>query len=162
MRKLLRTIRFDDSDTRVFDLAAEAGEWAVSGAFQFGAVEPQDMKGKLKQAFANGFLGIQSFGRSTFATVGEVSDAELAEIERRLAEHFVFRYGAPSIAAAMPVADDEIAFALDLCRDTPINTVFAVRRSHDEKGGIKEEFRRIAAPTGERNHARIWTTEWDT
>ena len=64
--------------TTTIDLAAEAGEWAVSGAFQFGATEPQDMTGKLKQAFANGFLGVDSFGRSTFATVGEATDAEIA------------------------------------------------------------------------------------
>jgi hypothetical protein len=162
MRKLLRTIRFDDSDGRVFDLAAEPGEWAVSGAFQFGPIDPADMIGKVKQAFANGFLGISSFGRSTFATVGEASERDIAEIERRLAEHFVARYGAPSLEAAFPVADDEIKFVLDLCRDVPINTVFAVRRFYDDKGRIREEFRKISLPAGAPQHARIWTAEPDS
>ena len=33
--KLLRTIALDPSDTFVFDVAAEPGDWAVSGAFRF-------------------------------------------------------------------------------------------------------------------------------
>lgn len=159
MRKLLRTIRFDDSDTHVFDVAAEAGEWALSGAFEFGALEPDQMKGKVRQGFANGFLGLASFGRSTFATVGEIEDVDIAQIERRLAEHFVARYGAPSLEAAFPVAGDEIQFVLDLCKDVPINTVFTVRRTLDNKGRIKEEFRQIRPPSGEPQHARIWTVE---
>ncbi|MEL6873324.1 MAG: DUF6505 family protein, partial [Pseudomonadota bacterium] len=33
--KILRTIRFDGSDAYVFERAAEADEFAVSGAFAF-------------------------------------------------------------------------------------------------------------------------------
>ena len=33
--KLLRTIRLDPSDTFVFEMPAEPGEWAVSGAFEY-------------------------------------------------------------------------------------------------------------------------------
>lgn len=161
MQKLLRTIRFDDSDTRVYDLAAEAGEWAISGAFVFAALEPDQIAGRTRQAFANGFLGVASFGRSTFATVGEASDYDLAQIERRLAEHLVAHYGAPSQEAAFPFVGEEIRFVLDLCRDVPINTVFTVRRILDDKGEIKEEFRTIRPPSGEPQHARIWTIEAD-
>ncbi|MGH6905252.1 MAG: DUF6505 family protein, partial [Geminicoccaceae bacterium] len=35
-----RTIRFDASDESVFECAAAAGEWAVSGAFAFADVDP--------------------------------------------------------------------------------------------------------------------------
>jgi hypothetical protein len=161
MRKFLRTIRFDDSDTRVYGLAANAGEWAVSGAFEFGALDPAELRGKARQGFANGFLGLISFGRSTFATVGEARDADLAQIERRLAEHLVARYGAPSLEAAFPAAGEEMAFVLDLCEGVPINTVFTMRRFHDDRGRIKEELRTVSPPAGGQSHARIWSVERD-
>ncbi len=159
--KLLRTIRFDSSDDRVFEHAAASDEWAVSGAFSFAHLAPADVTGKVKQAFANGFLGVESFGRSTFATVAEADQAAADEIVFRLACHFVEAYGAPDTNAAWPAAQEELAFILDLCRDAPINTVFTVRRTFDPDGQIKEEFRTIKAPTGEPMHARIWTVEPD-
>ncbi len=161
MRKFLSTIRFDESDARVFDVAAEAGDWAVSGAFQFGALDADQIQGKVRQAFANGFLGLASFGRSTFATVGEAEERDIAQIERRLAEHLVAHYGAPSLQIAFPFAGEEIRYVLDLCQDVPINTVFTVRRMLDDKGRIKEEFRKIRPPSGEAQHARIWSGEPD-
>ncbi|MGE0630692.1 MAG: DUF6505 family protein, partial [Hyphomicrobiaceae bacterium] len=60
--KFLRAIRFDESDTRVFQRAAEPDEWLVSGATAFAGIEPAQLKGKLRQAFANGFLGIDTLG----------------------------------------------------------------------------------------------------
>jgi hypothetical protein len=155
--KLLRTIRFDASDERVFELAAAPEEWAVSGAFAFASLDPAAAAGRTRQAFANGFLGLASFGRSTFATVTEATPADLEAIEQLLAAHFVTAHGAPDVAAALPAAQEEGRFVLDLCRDAPINTVFTVRRTWDADGRIKEEFRTIRPPAGEPLHARIWT-----
>jgi hypothetical protein len=53
--KLLKTIRFDASDERVFELAAMPEEWAVSGAFAFAGLGADAIAGKTRQAFANGF-----------------------------------------------------------------------------------------------------------
>lgn len=155
--KLLRTIRFDASDERVFELAAAPEEWAVSGAFAFAHLSAAEVAGKAKQAFANGFLGVASFGRSTFATVAEATPADRDEIEQALARHFVAAYGAPDIKAALPAAQDETAFVVELVREAPINTVFTVRRTWGPDGRIKEEFRTIRPPSGELPHARIWT-----
>lgn len=155
--KLLKTIRFDASDERVFEHAAAPQEWAVSGAFAFAGLGPDAVTGKTRQAFANGFLGLASFGRSTFATVAEAAPADLEAVEQLLAAHFVAVHGAPSLEAALPAAREEAQFILDLCRDVPINTVFTVRRTRDAAGEIKEEFRTIRPPTGEPQHARIWT-----
>ena len=155
--KFLRTIRFDASDERVFERAAEPGEWAVSGAFAFAYLPSEELTGKTRQAFANGFLGVASFGRSTFATVAEATEAERAGIEARLANHFVAEYGAPSREAALAAAREEIDFAAELAAGAPINTVFTVRRTHTPDGATKEEFRTIRPPTGEPAHARIWT-----
>lgn len=161
MRKFLRTIRFDPSDDNVFETASAGGEWAISGAFAFANCPADQIVGKTKQAFANGFLGLGSFGRSTFSVVSEMTDDELAAAEDMLAAHFVEQYGAPDLEAARPVAREECAFVMDLCGETPINTVFTVRRTLDEDEQINEEFRTMQAPTGEPQHARIWTVVED-
>jgi hypothetical protein len=159
--KLLRTIRFDNTDERVFKVAAQPDEWAVSGAFAFTDLAPAEVTGKTRQAFFNGFLGVESFGRSTFSVVAEAKPGMCEEIEARLAEHLVTRYGAPELAAALPAAREEVEFIVELCRDVLINTVFTVRRTFDAAGRIREEFRTITPPTGEPRHARIWTVEPD-
>ena len=157
MIKMLKTIRFDASDERVYELAAAPEEWAVSGAFAFAGLPGEALVGKTRQAFANGFLGLTSFGRSTFATVGEVTPADLEGVEHALALHLVAQHGAPQLEAALPAAKEEVRFVLDLCRDAPINTVFTVRRTRDAQSQIKEEFRTIRPPTAEPLHAKVWT-----
>lgn len=159
--KLLRTIRFDASDDAVYTGAASDGEWAVSGAFAFSGLPPGDLVGKTRQAFANGFLGLESFGRSTFVVVGEASQDDRTEIIYRLARHFVTEYAAPSIEAALPSASEEVDFAVSLAAGQPINTVLTVRRVRRDDGTINEEFRTIRPPAGEPLHARIWTIDQD-
>ena len=155
--KLLRTIRFDSSDERIFDVAAAPEEWAVPGGFAFAGLKTEDLAGKTRQAFANGFLGLSSFGRSTFATVCEAGEEDAAALVQVLARHFVCDYCAPDEAAALPAAHDEIAFVTDLCKGVPINTLFTLRRHFDEAGEIREEFRIITPPSGIPQHAKIWT-----
>ena len=154
--KLLRIIRFDQSDSHVFAQAAEPDEWSVSGASEFAGLGDDEIKGKTRQAFANGFLGVPSLGRSTFATVASMSDDERAELKMLFARTLVEEAGAPSLEQALDAAEAEIAFTADLCADKPINTVFTVRRVIDKKGQFREEFREIKPPTGEPPHARIW------
>ena len=71
--KLLRTIQLDASDSFVFEMAAESGEWAVSGAFAFARDEPANLRGKARSAFRAGFLGLASLGRSTLVEVVQAS-----------------------------------------------------------------------------------------
>ena len=155
MTRLLRTIRFDESDDHVFPKAAAADEWAVSGAFVFAADEPDDLAGKRRQAFANGFLAVASFGWSTFASVAEIEDGELESLIATMAGHLVKKFGAPDKAAATPFARAEFDFIADLCGEAPVNTLLAVQREHNETGEVHEVFRRISAPAGPA-HARIW------
>ena len=58
--KLLRTIALDPSDTFVFDVPAEPGDWAVPGAFRFCDRDPAKLQGKDRWAFRGGFLGVHS------------------------------------------------------------------------------------------------------
>ncbi len=154
MAKLLRTIRFDASDSHVFEKAAGPDEWAVSGAFAFSALSEPPI-GKPRQAFANGFLSLESFGRATFVSVADCPAAELARLKERLAQHFVETYGAPDVASALPAAEEEIAFACDLCREASINQLFTVSRRFDETGALRESFR-VVEPPGEQPHAKVW------
>lgn len=151
--RLPRTIRLDQSDLSVFETAAEPGEWAVSGAFAFANLTEDDLHGKTRQAFAHGFLGIGSFGRSTLVVVTEIDPQSYRAVIDDLAEHFVAHYGAPDIAAARPAAEEEAAFAASLC-DHPINTLLAVSREIEERG-IVESFR-VIAPEAPKSHAKIW------
>ena len=159
--KFLKTIRFDTSDEHVFETPAASDEWAVSGAFAFSHLSSGEVKGKTKQAFANGFLALQSFGRSTFASVAECGEDDLETIESSLAKHFVENYGAPDAEAALPAAREEARFILDLCETPLINTIFTVRRSFADDGQIKEEFRTIQAPDAKPKHTRIWSVVED-
>lgn len=140
--KLARTIRFDDSDLNVFDHAAEPDEWAVSGGFAFSNWTDDLLTGRARQAFANGWLGLESFGRSTFVAVAQIEDAELEQAVDALARHFVEAYGAPDLETARPAAREELGFMRELCEDHEPNTLLVVERSLTE-AGVKEGFRAI-------------------
>ena len=153
--KLLKTIRFDPSDSQVFEIAANPNEWSVPGGFGFSGLAEEDIVGKPKQAFSNGFLSLQSFGYSTFVSVAEIDDATVQELSNSLAQHFVSHFEAPSVQAAQSVAEAEIQFVLDMCSDVAINSIFTLHRFFDEVGEIREEFRIVDAP-GVKAHARVW------
>ena len=139
---LARTIRFDASDLNVFETAAEPDEWAVSGAFEFSNWAEEDVQGKKRQAFANGWLGLESFGRATFIAVAQAEEAERAAAIEALAAHFVERYGAPDLDAARAVAADEMRFMEELCAEQAPNTLLVVERALTS-AGVKESFRAI-------------------
>lgn len=136
------TVRLDDSDERVFERAAEAGEWAIPGAFVFSSLEPETLASGMAQAFASGFLGLASFGWSSLVEVAEMPEADYDTLTNSLAMHFVARYGAPDLAAALPVARQELDFARGLC-ERPVGTIIAVERSL-ESDGIRERFRVVS------------------
>ena len=140
--KLARTIHFDESDRQVFARPADTGEWAIPGGFEFSDWTEGELVGKKRQAFANGWLGLDSFGRATFVAVAEMEAAEHEALVLTLAQHFVTYYGAPDVEAASGVAAEEIAFMADLCEDHAPNTLLAVSRELTE-AGVKEQFRHI-------------------
>ena len=144
--KLLRTIRLDQSDTFVFDRAAEPGEWAVSGAFMFAGVDPATLTGKARAAFRAGLLGVESLGWSTLAQIVEASEDDRVAAVELLAKQLVADFGAPSIAEAVAAAEEEIAFASSLCTH-PLDTLIAVHRTHED-GEIREAFRSLRPRDG--------------
>jgi len=139
---LARAIHFDESDMNVFHSPARTGEWCISGGFEFSNWSEADLTGKARQAFANGWLGIETFGRVTFVAVTKIEQAELDTCVLALAQHFVDIYGAPSLEAATGVAHDEVMQMVALCDGQDPNTLLTVTRELTE-AGVKESFRMI-------------------
>ncbi len=154
--KLLRAIHFDQSDRHVYEVAAKPDEWVVSGAFEFTLREKISIQGKIKQAFANGFLGTETLGRSTFATVSNIDASEFQNLEENFATSLIHKYGAPDLETAKLAAREELMFTKDLCSEALINTVFTVRRYFDDQDEIREEFRTIQPPSNQPMHSKIW------
>ncbi|WP_238370314.1 DUF6505 family protein [Heliomarina baculiformis] len=142
--KLARAIHFDESDMNVFHAPARTGEWCISGGFEFSNWGEADLTGKARQAFANGWLGLETFGRVTFVAVTQIQPEEMARLEEALARHFVDLYGAPSREAALMVARDELAHMADLCSEHDPNTLLTVARELDDDG-VREAYRTITA-----------------
>ena len=140
--RLARTLRFDESDERIFEHVAEPDEWAISGAFEFSDWTEEMLTGKPRQAFANGWLGLETFGRATFVATAQIEQAEFDALVERLAQHFVDAYGAPDLDAARPVAEDELRFMREMCEDHDPNTLLVVQREMVE-AGVSESFRAI-------------------
>ena len=141
---LARAIHFDESDTRVYHSPARTGEWCISGGFEFSDWTEADLTGKARQAFSNGWFGLETAGRVTFVAVTQITESEVAELTTLLAQHFVTYYGAPSIEAARPVAAEEIAQMTDLCDEHAPNTLLTVARELTG-AGVREAYRVIEA-----------------
>lgn len=140
--KLARAIHFDESDQRVYANPARTGEWCISGGFEFSNWTETDLAGKARQAFANGWLGLETSGRVTFVAVTQVEAGELDTLTRLLAAHFVTYYGAPSEDAAMPTAAEELAQMAELCDEHDANTLLTVARELTPSG-VREAYRVI-------------------
>lgn len=144
--KLLRTIRLDPSDTFVFERAAEPGEWAVPGAFLFAHSDIAALEGRARAAFRSGFLGVDSFGWSTLVQVVDAGPDDRVAAVELLARQLVDRFGAPSIEAVRPAAEEEIAFAASLA-DHPKGMLVAMARKYED-GAIRESFRTLTPSIG--------------
>ena len=156
--KFARTLRLDPSDTEVFDAPAPPGEWAVTGTFAFVGDNPEGWTAKERLAFKSGWLGLGSFGRSTFVEVVVIPDDRFEAAVRDLAAHLFTAYGAPDMMAALQAAREECADMAALC-DHPAGTLLAIERNIADgdaaDGGITERVRVIPV-SGDGQHARIW------
>jgi len=140
--RLPRTIRLDPSDKVVFAHAAEPGEWAVPGTFLFWGRTPDSLSRKEAIAFRTGFLGVADFGFSTLVTVQEAAPDERAVLVDTLARQLVAHLGAPTLDAARPAAEEEVALAESLCAGHALNTLIALHRRFED-GAIIEQFRTL-------------------
>ncbi len=139
---LARAIHLDESDTMVFHRHARTGEWVISGGFEFSNWGEGDLKGKARQAFSNGWLGLETYGRVTFAAVTRIEPEEYKVLADSLAQHFVSIYGAPDLDAARVVALEELQHMVDMCDGQDANTLLSVARELSA-AGVNESYRII-------------------
>lgn len=140
-RKMLRCARLDDTDEEIFDKAAQAGEWAIPGSFEFLDDDESSLAGKRLQAFHAGFLGLSSFGWCTVVSVASASEDQIQEAIVQLSRHLLDHHGAPDLAAARKAARSEVEYAESLC-EHEVGTLVAVERSLTGQG-IEEKFKRF-------------------
>ncbi|MDG1084721.1 MAG: DUF6505 family protein [Planktotalea sp.] len=140
--KLARAIHFDESDQRVFHNPARTGEWCISGGFEFSNWGEADLVGKARQAFTNGWMGTETFGRVSCVAVTQIEPQERESIAQLLAQHFVDIYGAPSVEAALGTAYEELDQMAELCIDHAPNTILTVTRELTP-AGVRESYRMI-------------------
>ena len=140
--KFAKTIRFDKSDLNIFPLASEEGELAIVGTFNFYNLKQDDLKGKVKQAFSNGFMGCTTFGYSTLVSLVNIKEKELQQLKTNLGKFLIDNFGAPSQEMAEEAANEEINFMLDLCKNHEIGSLLSLSRTW-ENDGIKERFRNL-------------------
>jgi len=152
--KFISTVRLDVSDENVFPFAAQAGEWALTGTFVFSDAEPEVLSKKEQLAFRNGWLGTNSFGRSTFVLIKEITDEQYELVVSRLAKYIFELYGAPNMNVATKAAHSEAAFAAGLC-EHPIGTMLSIERAFTDDG-ISERFHLIQSQDNDM-HAKIWS-----
>src|SRR4029450_4466643 len=127
--KLLKSVRLDDSDERIFAAeggAAGDGEWMVSGGYAVcGLTEGH----RIPQCHClTTFVAVGSCRRSTIAEVAEIDAASYERLTEALARHFVETLGAPSLAAARAAAEDEMRYTADLAAGFPDDVWITVRR----------------------------------
>lgn len=156
--KLARAIHLDESDMNVFFNPARTGEWAIAGGFEFSDWTEAELTGKARQAFSNGWLGLETFGRVTFVAVTKIESDELERLETALAEHFVQVYGAPGIEAARSVAAEELRQMADMCEDHDSNTLLAVSRELTE-AGVREQYRAIKGDAADLTQFAVHVSE---
>ncbi|NQV98750.1 MAG: hypothetical protein HQ483_03545 [Rhodospirillales bacterium] len=154
--KLAKTIRLDVSDSQIFPLAAEPGEWAIAGTFAYVDKDVAALGGKDAIAFKSGWLGLGSFGRATLVQVAVIPDTEYELCVRQLAEHLYSAFGAPDMLAALDAARHELDDMAALCAH-PSATLLAIGRQA-QVDGIAEQVRIIPQPDAD-HHARIWEIE---
>ena len=140
--KFAKTIRFDKSDLNIFPVASEEGELAIVGTFNFYNLKQDDLKGKIKQAFSNGFMGCTTFGYSTLVSLVNIKEKELQQLKTNLGKFLIDNFGAPSQEMAEEAANEEINFMLDLCKNHEIGSLLSLSRTW-EADGIKEKFRNL-------------------
>lgn len=153
MRKFPKVVRLDSSDLQVFPQAAAPGEWAVPGSFAFSGARIEALTGKDRLAFAHGWLGTESFGYAALVEVAEITDGEFFQVVERLAQHFVERFGAPSLGEALPAARSEADYAAGLA-DHKVHQLLALEREEGPKGLVERI--RLVRPERADSHAKIW------
>jgi len=141
--KLAKTVQLDISDTKIFETPANVGEWALAGTFSFVDSNPDVWSNKQKLCFKTAWLGVGSFGYSTFIQTTTISPSDYEQLLDTVAKHLTENYGAPNQDEAKKAAKLEIDDMTTLC-EHPTGTLLAIERNFS--GDNIVERTRIVSP----------------
>lgn len=136
-----RVIRLDDSDLRIYDQAANPGEVAVPGGFEFLHDSIESLEGKRLQAFSSGFLGIETAGRTTLVAISCLGSEEYQNAINQLTINLLTNFGAPDRSRALRAATEEISYTESLC-EYDEGTILALDREFTDEE-IRESFKKF-------------------
>ena len=143
LMKLAKTVQLDISDTKIFETPANVGEWALAGTFTFVDSNPNDWSNKQKLCFETAWLGVGSFGYSTFVQTTNIYPSEYEQLLDTVTRHLTQKYGAPNQNEAKKAAKLEIDDMTTLCEHPP-GTLLAIERTFS--GDNIVERTRIVSP----------------
>lgn len=145
MPRFLKALAPRVDDMLAYGDVSPGDEWAVPGGFAYGDGVPDAREPRRRAAFEQCFLGVESFAHAAAVEVAEIDADELGRLRMQLALQMVGRLGAPGLGAALPVADDEIAYTLEIA-ELPVGTRLVIERSVDAAGEIHETLKRLQPP----------------
>ncbi len=140
MPKLLRAVRLDDSDERVFHAfgAAKDGDWVVTGGYavcDFARARRCEPSCHCDASF----VAVESRARCSIAEVVEVSEGDLEAQADALAWHLVRGWGAPSWEEARRLAAEEVRHTAEVCETLAPEVWITVKREPNVDGSALEE-----------------------
>ena len=115
--KIAKTVLLDQSDQKVFPITAKHGEWAVTGTFLFTDIDPTECSKKQQIAFRDGWLGIDTFGFSTFVQITTLSPDHKENVNRQLSTFIYETFAPPGMLYAIDAAKKELDDMIWLIND---------------------------------------------
>ena len=141
MPRFLKAVRLDNSDAELYRQggACDEDEWVTSGGFAVCNLVEGYRCDPPCHCDAS-FLSLTRRARCTLAEVVEVNDADIEIIRDQMTQHLLFDWKAPNFAAARELADEEIAYTMDLAGSFPAAVWITVKRSPGPDGAIEEKY----------------------
>lgn len=141
MPKFLKAVRLDDSDAALYRQggACDADEWVTSGGFAVCNLAEGYRCDPPCYCNAS-FLSLTRRARCTLAEVVEVDDKDIEIFKDQMTQHLLFDWKAPDHETARGLADEEIAYTVDLAGSFPAEVWITVKRSPGADGAIEEKY----------------------
>ena len=141
MKKFLKAVRLDNSDTELYRQhgACDEDEWVTSGGFAVCNLAVGYRCQPRCHCDAS-FVSLTRRARCTIAEVVEVEDADLEIFKDQMAQHLLFDWKAPDFDTARGVAEEEINYTAELAATFPAAVWVTVARSAGLDGAIDEKY----------------------
>lgn len=141
MPKLLRAVRLDDSDDRIFRACGAAAEGAPVVTGGFATCDYENAPRCDPPCFCqSSFLAVDSAARCSIAEVVEATEEEAQALADALAWRFVRALGAPSWEVARAAAEDEVRHVGEVCETLSPGVWITVRRERSPAGDLEEQY----------------------